>query len=241
MRGRWLAGLAIVLTALGSLYLRYRSMGDASKRRRIGPYTPQNEPRAVDGRQPSEGDGCSGGKRSISRRSGGKRENSQEFSAPLVPQPDLPNFLLLMGIPGSGKSTFARRMISDGAPYTIISSDDVRKQLWGDINDQSRNGEVWEVVLRQATAALRARVNVILDATNTNTEKRRRFMNQLPPCNRYLKVFTISKAVARSRIQADVSNGRDRAAVPDAALDKIECEMQISLGAIRDERWISFT
>ena len=146
-----------------------------------------------------------------------------------------------MGIPGSGKSTWAEQYVFRcDASFTIVSSDAIRKQLCGDVNDQSRNVEVWETVLNQILGHLKVKKSVILDATNVETEKRRRLMNQIPSglCNRHLKVFTINKSIARGRIQKDVAKNVGRAMVPDQTLDKMDAQFHESLAAIKDERWI---
>ena len=143
------------------------------------------------------------------------------------PIPDLPDLIVLMGIPGSGKSTWAEQYVFRcDASFTIVSSDAIRKQLCGDVNDQSRNVEVWETVLNQILGH--------------ETEKRRRLMNQIPSglCNRHLKVFTINKSIARGRIQKDVAKNVGRAMVPDQTLDKMDAQFHESLAAIKDERWI---
>ena len=45
-------------------------------------------------------------------------------------------FLMLMGISGSGKSTFAQAMAAK-CNYKVFSSDALREELFGDENDQT--------------------------------------------------------------------------------------------------------
>ena len=119
-----------------------------------------------------------------------------------------------------------------------MSSDEIRKQLCGSVNDQSKNDEVWDVVLNQCQGLLSSGRNVILDATNTSTDKRRRFVKQLPPCRRFLKRFTINKSIAKARVAKDIQLGVDRSSVPDAVIDVMYRQFQDSLMAIRDEGWV---
>lgn len=63
--------------------------------------------------------------------------------------------------------------------YVLVSSDAVRTQLMGAIDNQTQNGLVWEVVLGLCQAHLRAGTSVILDGTNVDTERRRRFLKRL--------------------------------------------------------------
>ena len=55
-----------------------------------------------------------------------------------------PIFTMLVGIPGSGKSTWAENN-KDIVNEVIQSSDELRKEL-GDINDQSKNEEVFNIL-----------------------------------------------------------------------------------------------
>ena len=54
-----------------------------------------------------------------------------------------PIFTMLVGIPGSGKSTFAKTMITKYAKH--ITSDCIRKELWGDESSQQDNNKVFSV------------------------------------------------------------------------------------------------
>lgn len=168
-----------------------------------------------------------------SRRS--KRSGDDE------PRPDstLPDFIMLMGIPGSGKSTWAKDYtFKIDASFTIVSSDEIRKRIAGSVNDQSKNAEVWETVLNQVVGLLKQDRNVILDATNVRSDQRRVFVSQLPPCNKFMKVFPVLKAIARNRITKEVAAGADRADVPDSILEKMHASFTESMTVIRSEGWI---
>ncbi len=91
--------------------------------------------------------------------------------------------------------------------------------------------------MNQVQGLLKAGKNVLLDATNTSTEKRRRFCKQLPPCVRYMKVLHVMKAIAKDRIAKDLEKGTCRAAVPDGVLDRAQRELTESMDSIKEERW----
>ena len=61
-----------------------------------------------------------------------------------------PVFTMLMGLPGSGKSTFANEVVTaDSLTSVLISSDSLREELFGDVNDQTHNTEVFEEMHRR--------------------------------------------------------------------------------------------
>lgn len=53
-------------------------------------------------------------------------------------------FYMMIGLPASGKSTIAKE-ISESEDAVIVSSDEIRREM-GDVNDQSKNTEVFEEV-----------------------------------------------------------------------------------------------
>ncbi|WP_175538966.1 AAA family ATPase, partial [Mycobacterium tuberculosis] len=52
--------------------------------------------------------------------------------------------------------------------HTILSSDQLREEMFGDVNNQNNNGKVFEELHRRARELLEAGEKVIIDATNTN-------------------------------------------------------------------------
>lgn len=84
---------------------------------------------------------------------------------------------MLIGLPASGKPTIAKELSKlEGA--IIVSSDEIRQELLGDINDQSQNTKVFEEVEKRIKEGL-LKGNVIYDATNINYKKRRAFLQRL--------------------------------------------------------------
>lgn len=54
--------------------------------------------------------------------------------------------IVTSGISGSGKSTYLSKKF-DGFP--IVCPDDIRKEITGDVSDQSQNAKVWEIAFRK--------------------------------------------------------------------------------------------
>jgi len=76
--------------------------------------------------------------------------------------------VMLTGLPGSGKSMYAEKLTLEG--YIIHSSDEVRKEF-GDINDQSKNVEVFSILYKRVKNDLRNGFNVCIDSTNLNRKR----------------------------------------------------------------------
>jgi polynucleotide kinase-phosphatase len=84
---------------------------------------------------------------------------------------DIPELALvaLVGISGSGKSTFARRHF---APTQVLSSDAFRAMVADDENDQSASSDAFDVLHYVAGKRLRAGRLTVVDATNLQQHAR---------------------------------------------------------------------
>ncbi len=79
---------------------------------------------------------------------------------------------VLIGAPGSGKSTWAQKHFGKAS---IISSDDVREYMYGDAQVQ---GNPWPVVYAILESKLASDLNpIVFDATNVKRKDRRRLIN----------------------------------------------------------------
>lgn len=94
-----------------------------------------------------------------------------------------PKMILLVGLPGSGKSTYTEKLKEEGV--IIHSSDSVREEL-GDVNDQSKNEEVFRILHKRIKDDLKDGKSVCFDATNLNRRRRVAFLNELKniPCKK---------------------------------------------------------
>ena len=91
--------------------------------------------------------------------------------------------IVLVGLPGSGKSTLAQKL-KIKYKAEIISSDALRKELYGTELDQNHNNEVFAEMQKRTIELLKSNKNVIYDATNINSRKR---IHLLRCTNKYTK------------------------------------------------------
>ena len=94
-----------------------------------------------------------------------------------------PTFTMVVGLVGSGKSTYAKQLAEE-TNAIICSSDAIREELCGDENSQDNNNEVFKILHSRIKENLKNGKNVIYDATNINSKRRRAFLSELRriPC-----------------------------------------------------------
>lgn len=79
---------------------------------------------------------------------------------------DRVKLILLVGIPGSGKTTYANKYIFEHKNAIHLSSDKIRAELYGDESTQGDPSEVFSLMQSRAIEYLNDGKNVIYDATN---------------------------------------------------------------------------
>jgi len=78
--------------------------------------------------------------------------------------------IFLIGLPGSGKSTYAEKNLSKDSE--ILSSDRIRQELFNDETNQDNNQLVFDTLFARARDFLIQGKNVVIDATNVDKQER---------------------------------------------------------------------
>jgi predicted kinase len=81
--------------------------------------------------------------------------------------------ILLIGLPGSGKSSLAQQLVAECPQHRLIATDAIREQLFGDEAIQGSWLLVWSEVQRQLSQAGEEKRQAIFDATNAARKHRR--------------------------------------------------------------------
>ena len=121
-------------------------------------------------------------------------------------------------MPGSGKSTWAKKYQEEHPHTLIVSSDQIRFELTGTMQDFSRQKEVWELFsLRIHEYANKYDdVTVILDALNDLNLLREKYVKENPEYDRYeLVLFPRTK----EQIRYYNKQRNKEAVVPDEQLE----------------------
>ena len=95
------------------------------------------------------------------------------------------NFIMLVGLQGSGKSSYASYLADKVYFNSVIhSSDSIRKELFGDESIQDDNDRVFSEMSKRTIRDLKAGKNVIYDATNIRRKSRVALLRTLPDCHK---------------------------------------------------------
>lgn len=135
-------------------------------------------------------------------------------------------FYVMCGLPGSGKSTWARKHFADKLP--IVSRDEVRFKLVREDEDYfSHEDEVFIQFINEI-AEWSLQHDVVIDATHINRGSRRKLLNALTlKCGEDIEVYFIwmNMLLATCKERNMLREGRAR--VPDEALANMWNRMQV--------------
>ena len=134
---------------------------------------------------------------------------------------DWPEFLMLVGLPGSGKSTYIKKYFNQN--LRVHSSDAIREELSGNINNQDINEEVFELLHKRVKKDLRNGISCVYDATNISWKKRKAFLESL----KGIKCWKICHIIATPyEICLEQNRQRDKV-VPDSVIKNMYMNFDI--------------
>lgn len=142
----------------------------------------------------------------------------------------MPELIMFVGIPGSGKSTKAREYEEKG--YAVLSSDEVRAEVLAEIaagsfvvpRNANLNSVVFDRIGTRAAALLKGGESVVLDATNLSRKRRILFKRAVYKidCVKKCVLFIASPDVLYKRNNGRAGNAR----VPDEVMHKMLCSFE---------------
>lgn len=134
-----------------------------------------------------------------------------------------PKIILLCGLAGCGKSTYAQKLVQENPNIEIISSDTIREKVFGDINDQSHNYEIFsKIIPNEIRQGIGWGKDVIIDATSINRKERSGYVKLAQELNVEIECHYFPLDIERAKKQ---NAGRDRK-VPEWVIDKMANKWQ---------------
>lgn len=135
----------------------------------------------------------------------------------------MPQFIMMVGIAGSGKSTIAKQIASQmKEEVAMLSSDAIRGEIYGDENCQHNHGRVFDIMHQRTVEALSQGISVIYDATNLSCKRRMNFLKSIAhiKCEKRCVVVSTTPEDIEERMKY-----RDRK-VPMGVVHKQLCQFQ---------------
>lgn len=132
------------------------------------------------------------------------------------------NFTLyiMVGLPGSGKTTFAKKFIED-KNINYLSSDELRAMFGTSQEDQSVTPKVFSYIKSMVDEYLKNKANVLVDATNVNKKERSDYIKTAKKYNAKVVVY-VFKMDRAGLIDRNKTRGQQGGrVVPDFVIDKM--------------------
>jgi predicted kinase len=144
-----------------------------------------------------------------------------------------PEILMLVGVSGSGKSTFRKDFISKNKAYYVLNIDEIRDEY------AKKHGLTFEQLFepehhswshnefeRQLKSALNQRLNIVIDRTNLKVEDRHRILSLVPPEYKKTAVyFTCDKEeIMKRQLARDeqfVAQGKPSQNIPESVIEQM--------------------
>ena len=135
---------------------------------------------------------------------------------------------VLVGAPGAGKSTVAEK-ITEGrnASSAIISSDAIRKELYGDESIQGDSRQVFGIYYKRMIEAIDSgKLVVVMDATNLTKKNRQEYIWRIRKRYSCTDVFIYADYVRTDLDTCLKRNASRSRVVPEPVVRRMYCKCQ---------------
>jgi len=83
----------------------------------------------------------------------------------------LKKLILLVGVPGAGKTTLAKKIVERG--FLCLNADTIRQEVHGNAADQSDPEKIFTIFFQLLEDAMSKGLDIVIDNTNLNPKQRR--------------------------------------------------------------------
>jgi predicted kinase len=138
-------------------------------------------------------------------------------------------FIMMVGLPASGKTTLAKQLAKT-ENAVVLSSDDLRVEMFGDVSHQEDNNEIFEEMNERTNELLSKGQNVIYDATNLNRKRRKHLINHVIKANKKI-VYYLNESLETVIYR---NSSRKERIVPNEVIKRMYKTLQIP---VKNEGW----
>jgi len=131
--------------------------------------------------------------------------------------------IILMGISGSGKSTWAREYVKNNPGTKVINQDAIRRELTGDVSNQTKNKKVIAEAKLRLEMCYDSEESVIWDNTSLNIKYLGEIYSSAPDYYEVDIYYTERSHYPMECIESihnELKSGVDRSKVPDHIVEK---------------------
>ena len=120
-----------------------------------------------------------------------------------------------IGISGSGKTTYGNKL-----NVSVVCPDDIRKEITGNISDQSNNSKVFSIYEKRLSNLAHKNKDVFASMTHLKYSYVKNTINAYKSANPFKVVFILFEdsldwKKCYDRVKNDLKNGIDRSDVPE--------------------------
>lgn len=112
----------------------------------------------------------------------------------------MPNMICLAGMPGVGKTTWARNFLMRHSDYFYFNPDEYYKRINGVDTDRTNTFEVWHAMFRDIYIAMKDGKNVLVDSDNLTFHQRTQWVEWFPDFVHVLVFFEEPYEVCYARM-----------------------------------------
>jgi len=127
-----------------------------------------------------------------------------------------PTMIMMCGLPKSGKSTYIKKMLSgsiETRPDVIISSDEIRKQMFGHEYFPTIEGIVWTFAYGMAQLLLAQNLDIIVDSINIHVYSRAKWIT-------IARKYQAEVRIVYMTTDAEECVKRNKGSIPDIEITK---------------------
>ena len=84
--------------------------------------------------------------------------------------------VVMVGVPGSGKTTLAKKLVEKGFHY--MNADSIRLELYGNEAEQGDKKEIFELFFRRMEEIMSSGTDIVVDNTNINMRQRKPILDR---------------------------------------------------------------